>query len=199
MNFVEVQFPADISYGSSGGPEYSTDVVTSYGGHEKRNVNWSAARARYNVAHGVKTQAQLDVLIAFFRARKGRAYGFRFKDWTDYAATNQTLGIGDGSQTVFVLRKTYSSGSVDEVRNVAKPVAGSVNIYLDGVIQISGMSVDSTTGEVTFVIPPDSGAVVSADFEFDVPVRFDTDQLSTRLENYGAYSWLDIPLIEVRV
>ena len=94
MGFVEEQFPTDISYGSSGGPEFSTDIVTAQSGHEQRNSNWAEARARYNVAHGVKSQTQLDALIAFFRARKGRACGFRFKDWIDYKASNQLLGQG---------------------------------------------------------------------------------------------------------
>ncbi|MBY0355033.1 MAG: DUF2460 domain-containing protein, partial [Rickettsiales bacterium] len=75
MSFVEIQFPADISYGSSGGPTFSTDVIEAFSGFEQRNINWSAARARYNVAHGVKTQSQLDELIAFFRARQGKAIG----------------------------------------------------------------------------------------------------------------------------
>src|SRR5688500_4642354 len=114
MAFIEIRFPTDISYGSGGGPEYSTDIVITQSGYEQRNANWAQARASYNVAHGVKTQAQLDTLIAFFRARKGRADGFRFKDWTDYQATGQALGTGDGVQTGFQLVKSYSSGSVLE-------------------------------------------------------------------------------------
>lgn len=97
MGFVETQFPTDISYGSSGGPEYATDIVVSQNGHEQRNINWSEARARYNVAHGVKTKAQLDTLIAFFRARKGRAYGFRFKDWTDYKVIDQPIATANAA------------------------------------------------------------------------------------------------------
>jgi len=197
MAFHHVRFPDDISYGSSGGPAYSTDVVMTQGGHEQRNINWAAARARYNVAHGVKTQSQLEALIAFFRARKGRAHGFRFKDWTDYEAVGQTIGIGTGSATVFQLQKTYSSG-VLEVRTITKPVAASVSVYVNDVLQSSGVSVDDETGEVTFSSAPSSGAVIKADFEFDVPVRFDTDQLSASLDAYGVRSWLDIPIIEVR-
>jgi uncharacterized protein (TIGR02217 family) len=196
MAFHEVQFPSDIS---SGGPEYSTDVVITAGGHEQRNVNWSAARAKYNVAHGVKTQAQLEALIAFFRARKGKAYGFRFKDWTDYEAAAQTIGVGDGSTTAFQLVRNYISGGVSEARSIAKPVSGSVSIYLDVVQQLSGWSIDDASGLVTFSSAPSSGVVVTADFQFDVPVRFDTDQLSARLEDYGVNSWNDISLVEVRI
>ena len=199
MAFVEVQFPTDISYGSSGGPQYATDIVISQSGYEQRNIGWSQARARYNVAQGVKTQDQLNTLIAFFRARKGRAYGFRFKDWTDYSAAGEAIGTGDGSATMFQLQRTYSSGMVDEVRSVTKPVSGTVQVYVNGVVQSAGITVDTTTGNVTFAAAPASGAAITADFEFDVPVRFDTDRMSASLDAYGINSWMDIPLVEVRV
>jgi uncharacterized protein (TIGR02217 family) len=199
MAFVETQFPVDIAYGSGGGPEYSTDIVITQSGYEQRNSNWSEARARYNVAHGVKTQTQLDTLIAFFRARKGRAHGFRFKDWTDYQVTGQVIGTGDGSTSQFQLIKTYVDAGIIETRTITKPVAGSVKLYLDTVEQVSGVSVDTTTGIVTFTTAPTSGVSITADFEFDVPVRFDTDRLSASLDDYGAQSWQNIPLVELRV
>ncbi len=177
MSFVETRFPTDISYGSSGGPEYATDIVTTLSGHEKRNVNWLASRARYNVAHGVKTQTQLDALIAFFRARKGRAYGFRFKDWADYRGVNEWLGEGDGATNQLQIVKQYSDGGVSELRQIKKPVVDSVQLYVDGVALSGGVSVDTATGMVTLDAAPSSGAIITADFEFDVPVRFDTDPL----------------------
>ena len=200
MAFIEVRFPTDIAYGSAGGPEYSTDIVITHGGYEQRNVNWSQARARYNVAHGVKTQSQLDTLVAFFRARKGRADGFRFKDWTDYQVTGQVIGTGNGVQTAFQLIRTYTSGSVTETRTITKPVSGTVKIYLNGTLQSgSAYALNTATGIVTFTTHPANTVVVSADFEFDVPVRFDTDRLAATLDSYGSHSWHDIPLVEVRV
>jgi uncharacterized protein (TIGR02217 family) len=199
MGFVEDRFPSDISYGSSGGPEYATDIVISGSGHEQRNINWAQARARYNVAHGVKTKAQLNALVAFFRARKGRAYGFRFKDWTDFSATGQNIGTGNGTVTQFQLVKHYLSGGVDELRTITKPVSGTVSVYKNGVLQTSGVTVSTMTGIVTFTSAPANGVAITADFEFDVPVRFDTDRLSATLDAYGVHSWQDIPLIEVRV
>jgi uncharacterized protein (TIGR02217 family) len=197
--FVETRLPTDISYGSSGGPEYSTDVVITHGGFEQRNCNWAAARAHYNVAHGIKTQAQLDALIAFFRARKGKAYGFRFKDWTDYQGIGQLLGVGNGSTTAFQLVKKYTSGGVTETRVITKPVAGTTLLYKDSVLQTSGVSVNATTGVVTFSSAPANGVIISADFEFDVPVRFDTDRLAATMDSYGVSSWNNIPLVEIRV
>jgi len=199
MAFIEARFPADISFGSAGGPEYSTDIIITQGGHEQRNINWSAARARYNVAYGVRTQAQLDALITFFRARKGRADGFRFKDWTDYHASAQNIGTGNGSATQFQLVKTYTNGSVTDTRTITKPVSGSVQLYLAGVLQTTGYSVSTITGIVTFNTAPGNGVAITANFDFDVPVRFDTDRLNAALDNYGLGSVQDIPLVEVRV
>ncbi|MBY0408102.1 MAG: DUF2460 domain-containing protein [Rickettsiales bacterium] len=199
MAFIEVRFPADIAYGATGGPEFSTEVVVTHGGYEQRNINWSQARAKYNVAHGVKTQAQLDALIAFFRARKGRADGFRFKDWTDYKVSGQALGSGDGTRKIFQLVKTYASGGSSDTRTITKPVAGTVKLYLAGVLQsVGAYALALDTGVVTFTAAPGSGVAVTADFEFDVPVRFDTDRLAASIDAYGSHSWNDIPLVEVR-
>ena len=151
-----------------------------------------------NVASGLKKQAQIDELIAFFRARRGKAYGFRFKDWTDYKATGQLLGMGDGTLTQFQLVKEYPSGSVIEVRTITKPVAGTVNVYLDGTLQAAGWSVDTTTGLVTFSTAPALGIEVTADFEFDVSVRFDTDHMAVTVETYKLHTWQQIPIVELR-
>ena len=197
--FHEVQFPSDISYGAAGGPGYSTTVVTTVSGHERRNVNWQAARGRWNVAHGLKKREQVAALIAFFRARKGRAYGFRFKDWTDYQTFAQPLGTGDGAATAFQLVKHYVSGAETETRAIVKPVAGTVKVYLDGIEQMSAWSVDTTTGLVTFASAPGAGVAVTADFEFDVPARFDTDQMEITIETYQLGSWGQIPIVEIRI
>ncbi|MFO0350958.1 MAG: DUF2460 domain-containing protein [Alphaproteobacteria bacterium] len=196
--FHEVQFPSDIAYGAAGGPGYLTTIVTTLSGHERRNANWSQARGRWNVAHGLKTREQVADLIAFFRARKGRAYGFRFKDWTDYQAVAQSIGQGDGSVSQFQLIKTYASGGVSEARIIAKPVAGSLRIYRNGVEALSGWSVDVTTGLVSFTSAPEPGVLVSADFTFDVPARFDSDQMDITIETYQLGSWGQIPIIEIR-
>ena len=197
-SFDEVRFPDNIAYGATGGPEFATTVVVTGAGHEQRNVNWAEARGRWDVASGLKNQQQLDELIAFFRARKGRAYGFRFKDWTDYKATGQLLGTGDGAQTQFQLVKRYASGSVIEVRTVTKPVAGTVRVYLNAVEQLFGWSVNATTGVVTFSTAPATGVQVTADFEFDVPVRFDTDHMPVTIETFRLHRWQQIPIVELR-
>ena len=193
MIFVEVQFPSDISYGATGGPMFLTDVVATVSGHEQRNSKWSQARARYNVASGVKNETQWQALIAFFRARRGKAVGFRFKDWGDFKAVNQPLLSLGGTQ--YQLVKQYVSGAVVSERIITKPVAGTVKLYRNSLLQASGWSIDTTTGIITTSLT----GTLTVDFDFDVPVRFDTDELALSLDSFNAGSWNNIPLIEVRV
>ncbi|MDG4602581.1 MAG: DUF2460 domain-containing protein [Defluviicoccus sp.] len=198
-SFAEVRFPPEISYGATAGPEFSTTVITVRSGAEQRNRNWAAARLRFDASTGIKTRAQAEAIIAFFRARGGRAQGFRFKDWSDYRAVGQVLGTGDGTRTTFQLIKRYVSGGDEDVRTITKPVAGTTTISINATPQPSGWSIDTSTGLVTFVSAPASGAVISADFEFDVPVRFDTDRLEFRLETHDLMVWEQIPITEVRL
>jgi uncharacterized protein (TIGR02217 family) len=193
MSFVEVQLPSDISYGATGGPMFLTDVVATVSGHEQRNSKWSQARARYNVASGVKTETQWQALIAFFRARRGKAVGFRFKDWGDFKAVNQPLLSLGGTQ--YQLVKQYVSGAVVSERIISKPVAGTVKLYRHSILQASGWSIDTATGIITTSLT----GTLTVDFDFDVPVRFDTDELALSLDSFNAGSWNNIPLIEVRV
>lgn len=206
-NFHDVRFPDDISFGSRGGPVFSTTVSQSLSGAEQRNINWQEARARYNVAYGVRDAASLQTLLAFFRARKGRAYAFRYKDWTDYrssddgterAPTDQVIGLGDNATTTFQLVKNYVSGSEQHQRIITKPVLDSVIIALQGSELLGGFSVDTLTGVVTFDTPPANGVAITAGFDFDVPVRFDTDELSLSLDAFRAGSAQAIALLEVR-
>lgn len=199
MAFHEIRFPDDIAYGASGGPEFATTIVTMASGFEQRNINWQAARGRWDVASGLKNQTQLDTLLSFFRGRKGRAHGFRFKDWSDYRATGQLIGTGDGANKTFQLVKNYASGAGSESRIIKKPVSGTTKIYLNGVQLTSGWSISSSTGIVTINTAPSNGVPVTADFEFDVPVRFDTDRMAVTIEFFNLHQWSGIPIVEIRV
>lgn len=196
--FHEVQFPPKIAYGATGGPEFNTTITTTFGGFEQRNVNWQKARGRWDVSTGIKSKADMDAVIAFFRARFGKAYGFRFKDWSDYQGVGQAIGTGNGAQTAFQLIKTYVSGGETYVREIRKPVNGSVSVYLDSVLQVGGYTVDYATGIVTFSVAPGGSVAVGADFEFDVPARFDSDQISVRADGPARFVWDSIPIVEIR-
>ncbi|KIE05620.1 hypothetical protein NF27_DP01640 [Candidatus Jidaibacter acanthamoeba] len=198
IKFIEQRFPENISYGSSGGPCYSTDVITMTSGYEQRNINWQQSRNQYNVAYGIKTEEHIKELIAFFRICKGKAIGFRFKDWNDYTAKNQLIAIGDGKKNSFQLVKTYKTVAVKEQRIISKPVPGKVKIFLDD-NEYKEVEVDYTSGIVTFKTPPAADVKITASFNFDVPVRFDTDSLLTSIEAYQTHSLNNIPLVEIRV
>jgi uncharacterized protein (TIGR02217 family) len=199
----KIHLPPQAEFLTAGGTVFvNSDIKSDVTVPESANIGvyhqGAEARGRWDVASGLKRQAQIDELIAFFRARRGRAYGFRFKDWTDFKATGQLLGTGNGTQTEFQLVKQYPSGSVIEARTITKPVAGTVKVYLDGTLQLSGWSVDTTTGLITFSTPPALGVDVTADFEFDVPVRFDTDHMAVTIETYRLHNWQQIPIVELR-
>lgn len=198
MSFSETRFPVDVSYGSAGGPEFSTDIVITHSGHEQRNSNWAEARLRFNVAYGVRSAEQLAEVIAFFRARKGQAEGFRYKDWTDFQGLAEVLGTGNGSNTQFQLVKHYVSGATQKQRVITKPVAGAVQAYVNGMAAAIS-AVNTSTGIITLASAPANGTTITADFEFDVPVRFATDRLSASLDNYGVYSVRELPLVEIRI
>ncbi len=198
MLFHEVRLPEDISFGASGGPSFSTDIITMKNGNEQRNINWSRPRMRYNLVNTIKNQGSFDLINAFFYNRKGRAYGFRYKDWADYQAIGQVVGVADGVETQFQLIKTYDSGSNQLSRTISKPVENTVSVYMDAVLQSSGYSIDITTGILTFSSAPSNGAIISVDFEFDVPVRFDSDNLEVRVDSVNSFSVNDILLIEVQ-
>lgn len=196
--FVEVQFPTDISFGSEGGPEFSTEIITLGSGHEQRNQNWSQPRERWNVAYGVDTEPKLLLLREFFMARRGMAVGFRFKNHDDFEAIDESIGTGDAVETAFQLTKAYTSGAGTLVRNITKPVIGSETIYLSGVPQdISTFELDYTTGIVTFDSPPGGAVAITATFDFDIPMRFDTDYMPIQFVTYEARA-ASVPIMEIR-
>lgn len=206
MTFHEIRFPFPIAFHSTGGPERKTEIVVLGSGFEERNAVWANSRRRFDAGYGVKTLGDLHAVIAFFEARLGRLYGFRFKDALDFKSCapdtalsplDQPLGTGDGHTTVFQLSKTYTSGSASWTRTIKKPVAGTVRVAVAGTEHMSGFTVDTTTGLVTFASAPASAAALTAGFEFDTPVRFDTDQLSINLASFTAGEIPNIPLVEI--
>jgi uncharacterized protein (TIGR02217 family) len=208
--FHDVRFPVEIGIRSKGGPERRTDIVTLGSGREERNARWAHARRRYDAGYGVRSLAALSQVVTFFEERRGRLYGFRFRDRTDFRSspngatptmTDQALGTGTGSKASFNLIKTYGAAFAPYQRPIAKPVAGSVLVAVAGVAKTAGtqFTLDAATGIITFTAGnvPASGAAVTAGFEFDVPVRFDTDRLEIDLASFDAGEIPSIPLIEI--
>lgn len=201
-----VRFPTAISRGATGGPERRTDVVTTASGHEQRNSRWAHSRRKFNVGYGVKSLDDIQAVVAFFEERRGKLHGFRFKDHSDFKScsagaavlpTDQVIGSGTGSLTTFQLVKSYGTGLRIYGRTIQYPVAGTVRVAVNG-SETTAFTVNTQTGVVSFSAAPANGAGITAGFEFDVPVRFDTDQISINLSHFEAGEIPDIPLIEVR-
>lgn len=211
MAFHEVQFPTAISINSRGGPERRTEVVILGSGSEERNQRWANSRRRFNAGYGIKSLDNIHTLIVFFEERRGRLNGFRYKDFSDYrscaplttpANTDQVIGTGDGSEDEFQLVKKYGT-TYYWTRTISKPVSGTVLVAVDGTPQVLGtdFTVDTTTGIVTFLPGhiPGSSTSITAGFEFDVPVRFDTDMLEIQLEPPSFGDIPNIPIVEILV
>jgi uncharacterized protein (TIGR02217 family) len=204
MAFHPVRFPLDVALGSRGGPERRTDVVTLAGGGEQRNGRWRHSRRRYNAGYGVKSRADMAAVLAFFEERRGRLHGFLWRDGLDFSsggasptALDQAIGTGDGARTAFQLSKRYGASFDPYLRPITRPVAGSVKVAVAGAELMSGWTVDTATGVVSFSTPPGDGAAVTAGFLFDVPVRFDTDRLEVELTSFDGAEAPSIPLVEI--
>jgi uncharacterized protein (TIGR02217 family) len=208
MAFDDIRFPVAISRGSTGGPERRTEIVVLGSGAEERNSRWADSRRRYNAGFGVKSLNDIHDVTHFFEERRGRLHAFRWKDHSDYKSCppqnavtvlDQQIGVGDGATASFQLIKRYGAGLRDYLRVIGKPAAGTIVVAVDGVVS-TNVSGDHLTGIVTFEVGhiPASGAVITAGFEFDVPARFDTDQLKINLAGFAAGDIPDIPVVEVR-
>ena len=210
MSFHEIRFPASLSFGSVGGPERRSDVVTLANGFEERNTPWAHSRRRYDAGLGLRSLDDIEELIAFFEARQGQIYGFRWKDWSDYKSArptvevdfrDQVIGLGDGVQNQFQLLKNYRSGDSLYKRPITKPVEGTVRLGLgqEELQEDIDFTLDPATGLASLSHPPEEGIEIVAGCEFDVPVRFDTDKILTSVASFQAGDVPNVPVVEVRV
>lgn len=207
--FHEVRFPLRLALGVSGGPVRRTDIVNLSNGRESRNQRWRNARRSYDAGSGIRSIADLYEVLAFFEARRGELYGFRFRDPVDFkscppektpAATDQRIGTGDGATSGFQLLKTYADEGGAFSRRIEKPVEGSVMVSVEGVkVEAADVAVDHVTGMIVFRAGrvPHAGAAIRAGFEFDVPVRFGIDRIDVNLTAFEAGRIPSIPLMEI--
>ena len=212
MAFHDIRFPTGISRAAQGGPERRTDVVVLGSGAEERNARWADSRRSYNAGYGVKSLNDLHAVIAFFEERRGRLHGFRWRDPSDWkscppedtpSALDQQIGDGDGTSATFQLKKTYGAALNPWARDIKKPVENSVLVAVSGALQAPGTAynVDLNTGIVTFLAGhiPAAAAPITAGFEFDVPVRFDTDKLEINIQGFRHGAIPSIPIVEIRL
>lgn len=196
MAFHDVRLPDDVEQGATGGPAFQTTIIPMSNGTEQRNINWSETQHNWELSYGVQTAEDFAITRAFFFARRGMANSFRFKDWSDYELVDEPVGVGDGANRVFQLIKTYETAGPDPyVRRITRPVAGTVVFKVDGVL--TG-STDNGLGVYTLAAAPTNGSVVTADCDFDIPVRFNVDAFALQLQLEDAGSIGSLPVIEVR-
>ncbi|MGA9658235.1 MAG: DUF2460 domain-containing protein [Asticcacaulis sp.] len=201
--FHEVRFPTRLAFGSGSGIERKTEIVGLASGYERRISPWALGRRHYLIGAGIKSLVDAAELLSFFEAREGRLYGFRFKDFADFksgalnvtpAPTDQVIGTGDGVVRDFTLCKAY--GAV--LRPITKPVADTVRVAADRA-EVTGFAVDITTGVVSFDVAPADGAVITAGYQFDTPVRFESERIDLTLEGFDAGRVTAVSLIEIRI
>lgn len=209
MAFHDVRFPTGVSLRGTGGPERRTEIVVLGSGAEERNSRWADSRRRYNAGYGVRTLDELHAVLAFFEERRGRLHAFRWKDHADWKSCpplkavtplDQEIGVGDGTTASFQLLKVYGTAATRYVRTITRPVQGTVRVAVDGVEKPGSAFTVGATGGVTFLggHVPGTDDSVTAGFEFDVPVRFDTDALTINLAAFHAGEMPDIAVVEVR-
>lgn len=207
MNFHETRFPAKISFGSTGGVQRRTEIVTLVNGFEERNSPWAQSRRRYDAGLGVRSLDDLAEVLGFFEARHGRLHGFRWKDWLDHQSslpsqpTTPEDQVLTGGGATWQLTKVYGDSSASYARAITKPVQGTVRVAIDGIEVSEGadFTVDLATGIVTLTTATSTEAIVTAGFEFDVPVRFDSDSIDVNLAAFEAGEIPSIPVVEVRI
>lgn len=201
--FDDALFPIEIGQQATVAPSFSTNIVTSASGFEARNANWAQGRLRFDAGPGVRSDQELETLLAFFRARRGPAVGFRFRDPYDFSsngmtgpptATDQEIGSGDGIRDGFALSKSYGAG---EVRRITRPVSGTVRVAVNGAEIATGWTVEDKA-IIRFASAPAAGAAVTAGFLFDTPVRFADDRIEVNRATFLAGEAPSVPLVEIR-
>ena len=204
--FDDLVFPIAIGAQASVSPAFSTQIVESPSGHERRSSDWADARLSFDAGPGVRSEADIAALIDFFRARRGAARGFRFTDPYDDRSgapgaapgpIDQRLGIGDGVRTQFQLMRHYGAGEDAQARVITRPVACSIRVAADGVERTEGWR-HAGTGIIAFDEAPGTGVVLTAGYRFDVPVRFAEDRLDINRATFAAGEAPSVPLVEIR-
>lgn len=199
-----VRLPVSVEQGAVGGPRFSTSVQVALSGVEQRQGEWDVARCEYDISYGITNQDDLDAVMAFYYAQNGPLHSFRFRDWNDYRLANELIATGDGSDTAFQIKKTYSNSARSYTRNIQLPVDGTIEVTKNGVLQIedTDYTIDYNTGIVTFGSAPANGHTIIVSGEFDVPVRFRDDNIDFQMmthdgEDHVVASIQTIKLIEV--
>ncbi len=209
MTIPAYRLPEGIERGSGFGPAWRNVIQEAIAGNEQRFGYWTKCRGVGDLSYGLLTSADplgdFRAILAIWKAHTGSLLPFRFRDWSDYTATDENFGTGDAATTVFQLTMTYdpsqillnTPGSLTYVRNITLVDSAPV-IKVAGVTKtVTTDYVVSSAGVVNFTSAPANGAALTWSGTFDVPVRFDTDQLPIVLNEADLASVRSIPIREV--
>ena len=207
--FHDVRFPLSISFGATGGPERSVEIVSLSSGREKRNLRQAHALRRFDAGTGLRAISEIEDILNFYEARKGPLHAFRFRDPFDWKSCGQAaaitpldqqIGIGNGVLAMFALTKTYGTVAYAYQRPLACVVSASLRVSVDGIEVLPSSYTLTAPGSAISFLPgfiPANGKIIRAGFEFDVPVRFESASLTLSLANFRAGQVQAIPLKEV--
>lgn len=194
-----VRLPTDVERGAEGGPLFSTIVNRTDGGNVVTNQNWQYPLFKGNISYGIQNTTDLGLVRAFFYARRGRARGFLFRDWSDYQVTDQVqIGTGDGVETDFQVSITYDDDVLPFTRPITRPVEATMDVYVNNVLANPLTWSLSTGGIIVFTSPPANGHAITWTGEFDIPVQFMTDQFKVVMQTFEAGEIPSLEIMEVR-
>jgi len=202
--FLDIRMPVDIERGAVGGPRFNTTVNEQQSGYEQRNQNWTQPLRMWSFNYGMDNRSKFQELLNFFNTVRGRAYSFRFKDWSDFELTNEVIGVGDNVNLIFQIIKTYDVSSSNAlVRPIKRPVNdGNLVVTVNDILQATpaDYSVDYVTGIITFAggSVPAAGLFVKVTCEFDIRVRFTKDSMDVQLGYYKTGSVNSTGIKEIR-
>ena len=200
MIIDNTRLPTDVERGVRGGPMFSTTVTMTDGGNTDTNQNWTYPLYKGNIGYGIQSKTLMDTVVAFFWARRGRQYGFLFKDWSDYTFTGSNLGTGDGVNQDFQCVKVYADSVRPFTRILKYPIESTMTVYKDGVAVPEADWSLLSTGEIRFTLgaTPLAGVVITASGEFNIACRFLSDDLEIEMAVFNAGSVPSIPIMEIR-
>jgi uncharacterized protein (TIGR02217 family) len=193
--FIEELFPLTLAKKIVGGLEFHTTTINNLSGVENRNINWPLPKNRYNISKNLYSSKDIEIIQTWFRVTRGKAIGFRFRDALDYSGQKELIGIGNNQQSSFQLKKFYNIGKYNFVRKIIKPTIGSVKIYIDE--QLTEADINIKNGLISLPTPPKDKQEIRADFQFDIPVRFNSDLLQTSYHSFNLYRIEQLELVEI--
>ena len=190
-------FPESISMKYTYTIEYKTTIHKAKSGYELRIANVDYPLLSYNIINDLKSKTEIENLVNFFKLTKGKAIGFKFKDWLDYNVNNQVIATADGKTKDFQLIKTYLFNDYIQIRKITKPIKNTVKIYINNIDNTSHANINYENGIISFENAPEKNSIIKADFEFYVPVRFDTDKLDITMKNSKYGEIKELKIIEI--